>query len=63
MNFKQRINQFRSKLDVHSLEVLVSSSKSMIVKVVGMIAGLMASIILGRTIGVEGIGTINLINK
>ena len=63
MNFKQRINQFRSKLDIHSLEVLVSSSKSMIVKVVGMIAGLMASIILGRTIGVEGIGTINLINK
>lgn len=63
MSFKQRINQFRSKLDLNSLEVLISSSKSMIVKLVGMIAGLMASIILARILGVEGIGTINLINK
>jgi O-antigen/teichoic acid export membrane protein len=57
------IKKFTSKLDIHSLEILVSSSKSMIVKVVGTLAGLLISLILGKTLGVEGLGIFNLVNK
>jgi O-antigen/teichoic acid export membrane protein len=52
-----------SKLDIHTLEVLVKSSKTMLVKVFGMIAGLLISIFLSRTLGPEGLGVVNFSNK
>ncbi|UBM62464.1 oligosaccharide flippase family protein [Candidatus Sulfidibacterium hydrothermale] len=51
------------KLDIHTSEVLRKSFTSTIIKIVGMIAGLTVSIFLGRTIGAEGIGIINLSNR
>ena len=51
------------KLDEHTLEVVKKSSASMIVKITGMLVGLLVSIFLGRTIGVEGLGIINLANS
>lgn len=57
------IYKLKSKLDVHTLEVIVKSSKSMMVKVLGMISALFVSIYLARTLGAEGLGIINLANK
>ena len=51
------------KLDLHTLEVVKKSSSSLIVKVSGMAVGLLISIYLGRTIGAEGLGVINLSNS
>lgn len=50
-------------LDEHTLEVFKKSFSSTIVKVIGMILGLVLSIFLGRTIGAEGLGIINLSNR
>ena len=50
-------------LDEHTLEVVKKSSASMVVKVVGMIVGLVVSIFLGRTLGADGLGIINLANQ
>lgn len=55
-------NKF-SKLDIHSLEVVKKSSSSLIVKLLGMAATFLISIILGRTVGPEGLGIINLANR
>ena len=52
-----------SKLDIHTLEVLVKSSKTMLVKIAGMIVLLLVSIFLGRTLGSEGLGIVNFANK
>jgi len=52
-----------SKLDIHTLEVIVKSSKTMLVKVFGLIAGLLISIFLARTLGPEGLGVVNFANK
>ena len=52
-----------SKLDIHTLEVLIKSSKTMIVKIIGMIAGLSVSIFLGRMLGPEGLGIVSFANK
>jgi O-antigen/teichoic acid export membrane protein len=56
-------HKIKSKLDIHTLDVLIKSSKTMIVKVFGLIASLLTSIIVARTLGVEGVGIINLINQ
>jgi len=50
-------------LDEHTLEVVRKSSSSMVVKIGGMVAAFAVSIILGRTIGPEGLGIINLANR
>ena len=50
-------------LDEHTLEVLKKSSASTIVKIVGMGVGLLVSIFLGRSIGADGVGIINLSNR
>jgi len=50
-------------LDEHTLEVVIKSSSSLIVKVIGMIAGFLLSIFLGRTLGADGLGVINLSNS
>lgn len=50
-------------LDEHTLEVVRKSSASTVVKVAGMAIGLLVSVFLGRTIGAEGLGIINLSNR
>jgi len=55
-------NRF-SMLDIHTMEVLKKSSASLFVKVIGMTVGLLVSIFLGRAIGAEGLGIINLSNQ
>ena len=39
------------------------SSASMLVKIIGMIVSLGVSVFLGRTLGAEGLGIINLANR
>lgn len=56
---KYLTNKFYS-LDVHTLEVINKSFKSTLVKLIGMVTGLIISIFLGRTIGANGLGIINL---
>ncbi|WP_346863277.1 oligosaccharide flippase family protein [uncultured Draconibacterium sp.] len=51
------------RLDIHTLEVVRKSSASTVVKVTGMGIGLLVSVFLGRTIGAEGLGIINLSNR
>jgi O-antigen/teichoic acid export membrane protein len=50
-------------LDTHTLEVAKKSFSSVIVKVAGLAAGFGGSIILGRTLGPEGLGIINLSHR
>jgi len=57
------LKKITSKLDIHTLEVLIKSSKTMIVKIIGMIAGLSVSIFLGRMLGPEGLGIVSFANK
>ncbi|MFC3880945.1 flippase [Algoriphagus namhaensis] len=52
-----------AKLDIHTLEVLKKSSSSLLVKILGMVAAFVVSIILGRTIGPDGLGIITLANQ
>lgn len=57
------IKYFRNKLsflDIHSREVVLKSASSTVVKVTGMIVGVLVSIYLGRTLGADGLGVINL---
>lgn len=63
MNFKSYITSRLSLLDLNTLEVVKKSSASLIVKIGGMLATFAVSIILGRTIGPEGLGIINLANR
>lgn len=60
---QNKISISLSSLDIHTLEVLKKSSASTVVKVAGMAIGLAVSIFLGRTIGAEGLGIINLSNR
>lgn len=52
-----------NSLDEHTLEVFKKSSSSFFVKVIGILAGLAVSIFLGRTIGADGLGIINLSHR
>lgn len=52
-----------SRLDIHTLEVLKKSFSASLVKVIGIIVSLVVSIYLGRSLGAEGLGIINLANK
>jgi len=52
-----------SKIDIHTKEVIKKSASSSMVKIIGMVFGLGVSIFLGRTLGPEGLGIINLSNK
>ncbi|MBS2210206.1 flippase [Carboxylicivirga mesophila] len=56
-------NTIVSKLDIHTIEVIRKSSASLIVKVLGMIVSLLVSVYLGRTLGAEGLGVVNLANR
>lgn len=63
--FKNRLmlKKITSKLDIHTSEVLKKSSASSIVKVLGIIATLAVSLILGRKLGAEGLGVIMLATR
>lgn len=59
MNFKNRIKN----IDINTLEVLKNSWSSLLIKLIGLSAGFALSIYLGRTLGPEGLGLINLSRK
>ena len=52
-----------SRLDIHTLEVLKKSFSASLVKVIGIIVSLVVSIYLGRSLGAEGLGIINIKKK
>lgn len=54
------LSKVLSSFDIHLKEVASKSFASLIVKVGGMIIGLVVSIALGRLLGAEGFGIINL---
>lgn len=58
-SLKRRI----SLLDEHTLEVLQKSGASTIVKVAGVIVGLLVNMVLGHLLGASGLGIINLCNQ
>lgn len=62
-SLKKRMFNLKSFLDPHTLEVLKKSVSSMLVKIAGMVVGLIISIFIGRMLGPEGLGIINLSNK
>ena len=57
------LNRIKSKLDEHTFEVLSKSTSSALVKILGITASLLLSILLGRNLGAEGLGIINLSNR
>lgn len=62
-SIKQTVFKRLSFLDEHTLEVFTKSSSSMIVRISGVGVGFIVSVALGRTIGPDGLGIINLSNK
>lgn len=63
MSLIKTVKKKLKSLDEHTLEVVKKSSASTIVKVASMAIGLSISVFLGRTIGAEGLGIINLSNR
>lgn len=57
------LRKIKSKIDIHSLEVFQKSLLSIVVKAIGYFFALGLSVFLGRTIGAEGLGIINLSNR
>lgn len=57
------LDKVGARLDVHTMDVIRKSSASLIVKMLAMAAGFGVSITLGRELGPEGLGVINLANK
>ena len=50
-------------IDLHSKEVFLKSSSTVVVQIIGVFARLITSIILGRVLGAAGLGEVNLINQ
>jgi len=64
--FKKLVNFGHSKLallDEHTLEVVKKSSTTTIVRGAGMLFGVAISIFVGRLLGADGLGIINLSNQ
>ena len=59
----QKLKYIYANLDIHSIEVIKKSFSSMIVKISGMLIGLLVSVALARLLGAEGFGIINLASK
>lgn len=57
------INNLKKEIDIHTYEVIVKSSKTMLVKSMGMISGLFVSIFIANILGPEGLGVVNFANK
>ena len=58
-NFYVKINN----LDRHTKEVFLKLSPTIVVQIIGVLARLITSIILGRILGPAGLGEVNLINQ
>lgn len=56
-------NKIKSKLDIHTFNVLINTIKSLFIKLVGISSGFLVSIYIGRNLGSEGLGIINFANK
>ncbi|SDU24281.1 Membrane protein involved in the export of O-antigen and teichoic acid [Polaribacter sp. Hel1_33_78] len=52
-----------TNLDSHTKEVFLKSSTTIIIQIIGVLARLITSIILGRILGAAGLGEVNLINQ
>ena len=52
-----------TNLDEHSKEVFFKSSSTVLIQIVGILARLLTSVFLGRTLGAAGLGDVNLINQ
>ena len=63
MILNKTIKRLKSSLDTDTFEIFSNSSKSFLVKIVGLVSSFLVSIYLAKNIGVVGIGTINLANK
>lgn len=61
--FIRNIHNKLQVIDGHTVEVIKKSVSSTIVKVAGMLVGLGVSIFLGRRIGAEGLGVLNLVDR
>ncbi len=59
LNFLNKI----TILDNHTKEVFFKSSPAIIIQVIGILARLLTSIILGRILGSTGLGEVNLVNQ
>lgn len=59
INFLKKI----TSLDVHSKEVFLKSLPTIGIQIIGILARLLTSIIIGRSIGAAGLGEINLVNQ
>lgn len=59
----KKIKNRISQLDENTSEVVIKSASSTIVKVIGMLIGLVVSISLGHLIGADGVGIIGLSNR
>ena len=57
------IKRLKSKFDIHTFEVLVNSSKTILVKIVGMVASIIISLFLAKKLGPDGLGIVNFANK
>lgn len=57
------VKTIENKLDKNTIEVIRKSSKSLVIKLLGLSVGFWVSIVLGRQIGPEGLGVINLANR
>lgn len=57
------LNNIKSKLDLHTLEIIGKASSSLGIKILGMVFGFSLSVLLGRTLGVEGVGVLNLTER
>lgn len=58
----QLFEKVQKNLDVHTKEVIQKSSASLVVRVFGILIGVGLSIFLGRILGPDGLGIINLAN-
>src|SRR5690606_13432985 len=59
---KKYIKNFKT-LDINIIDVFKNSALSLIVKIIGMASAFAISVFLGRTIGPEGLGIVNLANQ
>lgn len=57
------LKRYGKKVDIHTVDVIKKSYAAIIVKVLGLVAALLVSITLGRVIGPDGLGIVNLSHR
>ncbi|MBT8182099.1 MAG: oligosaccharide flippase family protein, partial [Eudoraea sp.] len=60
---KQFVNNKLLALDEHTREIIKKASPTLLLRFLGVACSFASSIILGRLLGVEGLGSINIINQ